>query len=116
MNSLPYKLDGRAEADLADVTVNLRPAVLEQLSRVAVNSLTCSQPAAFPHPAGRESAVWCRFADGRAALVQVLFDLSDEEDRLLVSRVLVREFERLPPWATDPTGWGSVAPWPVVDL
>ncbi len=116
MNSLPYKLEARAEADLAEVSVVLRPAVLEQLARVSANHATCSQPAVFPHPAGYESALWCRLPAGRAALIQVLFDLSDEEDRLLVSRILLRDFERLPPWATDPIGWGNVTPWPVVDL
>jgi len=51
--------------------------------------------------------------------MEVVFRIEGEgelEEFTAVRRILVSELPRLPPWATDPTGWGSVTPWPVVDL
>ncbi len=119
MNSLPPILLSSARRDLAAIRGLLRPAVLEQLTRVAVNYATCSQETKFPRTGGRESGLWCRYPNGRAALVEVVFRVEGEgelEEFIAIRRILVSELQRLPPWATDPSGWGNVTPWPVVDL
>lgn len=119
MNSLPLEYMPTARDELAAIRGLLRPAVLEQLTRVAVNYATCSQETKFPRTGGRESGLWCRYPNGRAALVEVVFRIEGEgelEESLAIRRILVSELQRLPPWAIDPTGWGSVTPWPVVEL
>jgi hypothetical protein len=96
--------------------VTLRPAVYEHLTRIAANHATCSRPTAFPRPTGLESGLWCRHPDGRATLVEVLFRLDEESDRILIRRILLREMDRLPGWVLNPAEWPGDMPWPVVDL
>lgn len=116
MNSLRPNLTAAANADLAALPRELRPAVLEQLARVAVNYKTCSRRTTFPRPPGWEFGLWVRYPGENGALVEVMFLVTEDETALRVRRVLVRHVERLPGWATNPSEWAGEAPWPVVDL
>lgn len=117
MNPLPIKLTPRAGADLELAAPELRPAVLEHLARIGADHVSCSRRSSFPHPEGWVSGLWCRHAGGRAALVEVLFRVEVEPDRIVVRRVVIVEHPRLPGWVVNPSEWMSpVAPWPIVDV
>ena len=114
--STPLSLGPRAVDDLRPVAAELRPAVLEQLSRIAANFMSCSRPTSFPRPPGLESGLWCRSSDGSATLIEVLFELVVEPERILVRRVLIRSLPKLPDWAIRPDEWIAHEPWPIVEL
>jgi hypothetical protein len=116
LNSLPVTYGERAKQDLAALPGELRSAVLEQLTRVAVNYQTCSRRSSFPRPPGWESGLWVRYSDSRATLVEVLFLITAEPDGITVRRVVVTPLDRLPDWATNPAEWVNQLNWPVVDL
>ena len=116
MTVRPLEYLPRAVADLAALAPDLRPAVLEFLSRVAADAESCSRPTAFPRPPGLMAGLWCRYPTGGAALVEVLFELAILPDRVVVRRVVVTEMARLPGWVVNPAEWGGERPWPVVEL
>ena len=116
MSSLPQTLSERARQDLAGLPPELRPAVLEQLARIAANYQTCSRRSAFPRPPGWESGLWLRRADAGAALVEVLFLLETDPAGVTGRRVIVTVVDRLPGWVANPAEWPGDPPWPVVDL
>lgn len=116
MNALPVRLGPKALADLRAAPVELRPAVREHLNRIAANHATCSRPTAFPRPPGLESGLWCRYPDGRAALIEVLFLIDIDPAGIAVRRVVIRVHDRLPGWVSNPSEWPGEPPWPVVDL
>lgn len=115
MNALPVYLDPRAADDVRGLAAELRPAVLEHLSRIGANHDTCSRPTAFPRPPGLESGLWLRRPDG-VTLLEVLFSITIDPDGVTVRRVLTRELDRLPDWAARPAEWTDDPAWPVVDL
>jgi hypothetical protein len=116
LSSLPVTYGERAKQDLVALPPELRLAVLEQLTRIAVNYQTCSRRSAFPRPPGWESGLWVRYPDARATLVEVLFLITAEPDGITVRRVLVTPVERLPGWVVNPAEWTGQPPWPVIDL
>lgn len=116
MNSLPVILGQRATDDLREVTPELRPAVYEHLARIGANYQTCCRESVFPRPPGLIAGLWCRYADGRAGLIEVLFELIVEPKHLAVNRILVRRLARLPGWVVNPAEWSRDPPWPIVDL
>jgi hypothetical protein len=114
VSSLPLAYDPRAVADVRAVPPHLLPAVLEHLSRLSANHSTCSRPSSFPRPPGLESGVWLR-EPGGVTLVEVLFRLASNPDRILVRRVILTTMSQLPGWVSNPSEWGH-QPWPVVDV
>ncbi len=116
MSSLRPTLATRAEQDIDALPLDLRPAVLEQIARVAANYETCSRRSPFPRPPGWESGLWVRYPDASATLVEVLFLISSDETGLTIRRVIVTPVERLQGWVANPAEWVSEPPWPVVDL
>lgn len=117
MNALPFELSTAGRADLTAVPLDLRPAVLEQLARIAANWQTCSRPTGFPRlPGAFESGLWCRHTGG-ADLIEVLFVIEARPDRVFIRRVILTNRDELPPWVTNPKEFKSDSPpWPVVDL
>lgn len=114
--SRPLSLSQRAVDDLRLVAIDLRPAVLEQLSRISANFATCSRPTSFPRPPGLESGLWCRSEGGTASLVEVLFELRVDPESILVRRVLISTLPKLPDWVIRPDEWSAHAAWPIVEL
>lgn len=116
MNSLPVELQPSALEDLQLVPAELRPAVHEQITRIAVNYRTCSRDSSFPRPPCVESGLWCRYPDGRASLLEVLFRIDITPERIIVRRILLRHLDRLPAWVTNPSEWTDQPAWPIVDI
>ena len=112
----PLEYAATAGADMAELAPALRPAVLEQLTRIATDWKSCSRTTSFPYPPGYESCLWLRHADGKATLLEVLFSFRAKPDRIVVRRVKVRDLDRLPDWVSRPDEWGAYPPYPVVDL
>jgi hypothetical protein len=54
--------------------------------------------------------------DGRATLLEVLFHIDITPERIIVRRVLLREFGRPPGWVSNTAEWPNAGAWPVVDL
>lgn len=52
----------------------------------------------------------------RATLLEVLFELQIDPERILVRRVLIRTVPRLPDWVIRPDEWGDHEAWPIVDM
>ena len=116
MNALPITIDARAADDIRGLPTEVRPAVLEHLTRIGVDHTTCSHRTAFPRPPGLESGLWLRRPDNSAALLEVLFLLTPDPIGILIRRVLLTPVERLPDWVSRPAEWSAQPPWPVVDL
>lgn len=116
MNPFPVAYTSDALDGLRALPVELRPAALELLTQIGMDHERFSRPATFPRLRGRESGLWCRYADGRVAFLEVLFHLEVEPDRIVVRRVLCQQMARLPGWIANPAEWPGEKPWPVVDL
>ncbi len=116
MNPLPVTIAPKAANDIRLLAVELRPGVLEHLTRIGVDYESCSGRTAFPHPPGLESGLWFRYQDGRTLLLEVLFFLTSEPEAITIRRVLVTPRETLPDWVLRPSEWSAYPPWPVIDL
>lgn len=111
----------RAIDALAGLASELRPAVMEQMSRLAADHGSCSRPSYSPVavPGRMVSGLWCRHPGGSPVeLVEIVFDLVLDGDELKVRNVLVTRRDRLPDWHAQPAEWAGpeFVPWPVVDL
>ena len=108
----------RAQDEIRALPAELRPAVLEHLSRLAAHYQTYSRPTCFPHAPGLLSALWCRHGDGRATLVEVHFRLEVRDDLIAVRRVILVPLDSLPYYAANPAEFHASVNegWPVVDL
>lgn len=116
MNALPIQYDPRAVDDLRSVPPVLVPGVKELLSRLSVNYRTCSFPGPTTRPPGWECGTWFREPSGAATLVEVLFRIHADEERILVRRVILTAVERLPAYVENVAEWGLASPWPIVDV
>jgi hypothetical protein len=116
VSALPLEYRTAAVEDLRALPAELRPAVLEHLTRIAVDHASCSRLSAFPRPPCAESGLWFRYRDGRAALLEVLFHIDIEPERIIVRRVLLNQLDRLPGWVVNPTEWTDEPNWPIIDV
>ena len=116
VNPLPLDYRPAAVEDLRLVPTELRPAVLEHLTRIAADYASCSRLSSFPRPPCVESGLWCQDPDGRASLLEVLFHIDITPERIIVRRVLLRHLERLPGWVVNSAEWTGEPPWPVVQI
>ncbi len=115
MSARPIVYDPRALDDLRAVPVSLVPGVKELLARLSANYTTCSRRTPAHRPPGLECGTWFREASGAATLVEVLFRLHVDEERIVVRRVLLTPVRTLPDYVTKPKRWRA-KPWPIVDV
>jgi hypothetical protein len=117
VNSLPLRYTQRALASIGQCPAEIRPAVLELLSRITANYISCSQITTFPRPVGLwESGLWCRHPDGRIWFVEILFKVGGVPEHILIRNAVITEQTRLPGWVVSPSEWTVHDPWPVVDV
>lgn|SRR5262249_37234129 len=116
---MPLRLEYLDDAikEFAAVPASCRAAVLEHLSRFAIDWQSVSRYTAPPMAPGLCTGIWCRHPDLTATLIQFTFSLTDATDRAVIRRVHVSHEERLPPWVVKPTDWYQEGqPFPCVDV
>ena len=96
-------------------TGNPRGATTTGPTTVAGATKRSRPPSSFPRPECAESGLWCRYQDGRASLLEVLFHIDIIPERINVRRALLRHLDRLPPWVANPGEKTDDPPWPIVE-